>query len=205
MNLNLNESERELVRLANYFSKNAQLQNLEENFGEEHAKLVDSCHQIVSALNKHAEYRATVLAQRDALAKAIKDNADCPQCNQNTQLKLVGVDNSMDMSCNRYKCRRCNISFTWNRPNNPWDFVKFIDGLQVQIVEQLQEDSLPEEEVQLYQQTIQDLGFQRNKLQESIAQVDENYSVMQQKEAEMSALVQSFSKYLKITKIQMEV
>lgn len=203
MNPNLNENERELIKLANYFSKNAERLLIEEKIGEEHKNLVESCKQIVAALNNHADYRATILEQREAMNHVIKDNAHCPKCNQVDQLKKTGVDSSQDIKCNTYKCRKCNISFVWNRPNNPWDFLKFIDRLQIQVLEKMQVDNIQEQEIGMYQQMLTDLAAQRAKLQESVTQVDENYSVMQQKEAEMAGLVNSFSKYLKITKIQM--
>ncbi len=72
------------------------------------------------------------MQQHENLKKIVRDNAECPKCKRSDQLKPKGLDpNEKGWKMNRYRCRRCNIAFTWNRPNNPWDMLEFVEDMLV--------------------------------------------------------------------------
>src|SRR5687767_14079849 len=130
MNKNFKSNERELVKVATFFKRQSKKLIDEGKLGEEHRRVEDSVDRFVEQMEKHADARAFILDQRDQLAKLVKDNAECPTCHKKDMLKLVGTEkNEKGWKSNRYKCRRCNIEFTWNRPNNPWDMIAYIEEI----------------------------------------------------------------------------
>ena len=43
-------------------------------------------------------------------------------------LKVIGFDTTpQGWKSNKYKCRKCNIAFVWNMPNNPWDMIPYVE------------------------------------------------------------------------------
>jgi hypothetical protein len=127
MNRNYKANERELVKVATFFKKQSQRLIEEGKLGEEHRKVGETVDRFIDHLEQHANTRALVQEQRDYLTKLVKDNAKCPQCHSSDMLKSAGTEaNEKGWKSNRYKCRKCNIYFTWNMPNNPWDMIAYI-------------------------------------------------------------------------------
>ena len=128
MNKHFKANERELVKVVTFFKKQSKKLIEEGKLGEEHKTVQTAVDKFVEQMEKHADTRAFILEQRGHLQKLVKDNAQCPTCHKKDMLKLVGTEkNEKEWKSNRYKCRRCNIEFTWNLPNNPWDMLQYID------------------------------------------------------------------------------
>src|SRR4051812_41515724 len=122
MNPSLKKNERELVKLTRFFRKRAESFTETGKLTEEQKnKIIESCENLEKSLDIHAQYREAVILRRENLQKSVQDNAACPKCNGRVQLKLVGtVTHERGWKSNKYRCRKCNIEFVWNRPNNPW-------------------------------------------------------------------------------------
>src|SRR3954469_9985261 len=128
MDKHFRHNERELVKIANYFKRQSRKLIAEGKLGEEHIKVEEAVDRFVEHMNQHVANRVAILEQRAFLQKLVKDNPECPSCHTNDKLKLVGTEkNEKGWRSNRYKCRQCNIAFTWNRPNNPWDMILYIE------------------------------------------------------------------------------
>src|SRR4051812_39144774 len=128
MDKHFRNNERELVKIANYFKRQSRKLIAEGKLGEEHKKVEEAVDRFVEHMNQHVANRVAILEQRAFLQKLVKDNPECPSCHTNDKLKLVGTEkNEKGWRSNRYKCRKCNIAFTWNRPNNPWDMILYIE------------------------------------------------------------------------------
>src|ERR1051326_3792112 len=125
----LKKDERELLRLTRFFKKHAENFLSAGKIEEGQAKqLMESCEKLETSLRTHANYRQSVEAQRENLKTIIKDNAVCPECGSSQYLKFVGTaKHERGWESNKYRCRKDNIEFVWNRPNNPWDMLLFID------------------------------------------------------------------------------
>jgi hypothetical protein len=201
---NLKENERELVKLVNYFSRKSQKLINEGKLGAEHAEVSKACEHLITQVNAHAALREQVLLRRDELKSVVKDNAACPKCNSNSYLKLVDTElNEKGWKSNRYRCRRCNIEFTWNRPNNPWDMAFYMQ----EVINMMEGNLLtePDEEVrnsseQMLAQTKQSL----QNLQDIISTCDAEYAEMKERDAEMDKMIKEFKRYLLIEKAKME-
>ncbi len=202
MSKNLNDKERELVKLVNFFKKRADQLIKEKQLDEEHAQLIQACDKVVETLDAHAANRAEILSQRESLASIVKDNATCPKCHKNTHIKFLGIDkHEKGWKSNKYKCRRCNIEFVWNAPNNPWDMVPFIETVIADMTLKIQNEP---EEVKV--QSIQAIALmQQNieKLKPVIEASDKDYEELQMKEVELEKMILEFTKHLMIEKIKM--
>src|SRR3954471_16633300 len=128
MEPNLKPEERELIKLVNYFKKRGEVLIIENKLGEEYAQMLETCDKLVEQLNVHAKNREIILNERKQLESMVKDNAKCPSCHSNEMLKNIGTEkNEQGWTSNKYKCRRCNITFVWNAPNNPWDMIPYVE------------------------------------------------------------------------------
>ena len=204
MNQNLNQEEREVVKLALFFQKNAKRIIEEKALDENHLELSDSCEKIITALNTHADFRASVLQQQQELQSAIQDNAVCPKCEGVEYLKHIGVDSTEEWKCNKYKCRRCNITFVWNRPNNPWDLLKFVDKLKEQLQVQMGVAQMGGLSSAEFAPMMENLDSQMANLKATIDHVDKIHAEMIEKDQTMTSLVKEFKKFLMIEKIKLE-
>jgi hypothetical protein len=119
-------------------------------------------------------------------------------------LKYIGEDNSEEWKCNKYKCRRCNITFVWNRPNNPWDLLKFVQKLKEQVQLQLGIAEAGGYPVSTMQPMLDNLNAQMNSLSVAIDHIDGLYRDMTEKDHAMGKLVKEFKKFLMIEKIKLE-
>src|SRR3989337_2472768 len=114
MNKHFNQKERDLVKLASFFKKQSKKLIEEGKLGDEHKKVEEAVDRFMEFINNHANTRSFVMEQRAYLNKLVKDNAECPKCHSSEKLKVVGIErNEKGWKSNRYKCRKCNIEFTW--------------------------------------------------------------------------------------------
>jgi hypothetical protein len=147
MNKNFKPNERELIKIASFFKKQSKKLIAEGKLGEENKAVAEAVDRFIEHMNKHADTRAFILEQRDYLKKLVKDNAQCPQCRSSSMLKVAGTEkDEKGWKSNRYKCRKCNIYFTWNMPNNPWDMIQYIQEVLQTLRTKKESDSIPEEE-----------------------------------------------------------
>lgn len=202
---NLKENEREVIKLINFFRKRAERLIEEGALSEEEQQVTSSCQKLEESLYLHAANREAVLEKRDQLGTIVKDNAACPKCESNSHLKFVTVEkNEQGWKSNRYKCRRCNIAFTWNRPNNPWDLVPFLKAVVADMDSAAQDENETERARQV-------AAYNRDLMLENLAKLepvmqssDEELAEMEAREREMSKLIHQFKNYLLIEKIKLD-
>ena len=205
MNKNFKANERELVKVATFFKKQSKKLIEEGKLGEEHKKVEEAVDKFVDHMNRHADTRAFVLEQRESLQKLVKDEASCPSCNKKDMLKFVGIDqNEKAWKSNRYKCRRCNIEFTWNRPNNPWDMIKYIEEVLTMLKEKLEAPATSQDEKAQIAVAIGSMETNLGKLKPVIDAHNAEYEAMQKREEEMDRLIHEFKNSLLIEKIKMD-
>lgn len=201
MDQELKPEERELVKLVHYFKKRAEILIIENKLDDDYRQMLDTCDKLTEQLHAHAKNRQTVLAEREQLQSLVKDNAKCPSCSSNEMLKVIGVDtNEKGWKSNKYKCRRCNITFVWNTPNNPWDMIPYVEdflaNLQAKMTENNSEDQvLP---------ALEGMRANLSKLKPVVEASDLDFAELQARETQMAELVHKFKKHLMIEKIRME-
>jgi hypothetical protein len=202
MNKHFKSNERELVKVATFFKKQSRRLIEEGKLGEEHKKVEESVDRFIDHLEQHANTRAFILEQRETLNKLVKDEAECPSCHKKDMLKFVGTDkNEKGWKSNRYKCRRCNIEFTWNRPNNPWDMIQYIEEVIATLQAKSNEDAV--EKLQL-EAGIQSMQANLDKLKPVIDAHNLEYEALQKREEEMEKLIHEFKNSLLIERIKMD-
>lgn len=205
MNKHFKPNERELVKVATFFKKQSRKLIEEGKLGEEHKKVEEAVDKFVQQMELHADTRAFILDQREQLKKLVKDNAECPQCHSRDMLKFTGVEkNEKDWKSNRYKCRRCNIEFTWTRPNNPWDMVAYINEVLTMLRAKLEDQSLDTAEKEQIAATVTSMEANLEKLNPVIDAHNKEYSELQTRENEMERLIHEFKNSLLIEKIKMD-
>ncbi|TXK26411.1 hypothetical protein FVR03_21865 [Pontibacter qinzhouensis] len=200
----LKATERELIKLIQFFKKRAtQLMDSGE-ISTEHTQLTTACENLETQLYNHAQNRSAILDKRERLNQLIEDNAQCPTCQKVDMLKRTGsTTTERGWKCNTYKCRRCNITFTWNRPNNPWDMVKFLEAY----IAELEQGILVEENEELKAHTenaIVQLNDSLSRLRPVLDTSDEEMEALAVKEKEMDRLIHQFKNYLLIEKIKLD-
>jgi hypothetical protein len=205
MNKNYKANERELVKVATFFKKESKKLIAEGKIGEENKQVQEAVDRFIEHLDNHANTRAIVTEQRDYLKKLIKDNAKCPQCHSSDMLKPAGTEkNEKGWKSNRYKCRKCNIYFTWNAPNNPWDMIKYLEEvLQTLRVKYAMENTSEEEKAEA-QSNIDSLQSNLDRLKPVIDAHDAEFNQLQAREEEMDKLIHEFKNSLLIEKIKMD-
>ena len=204
MNKHFKANERELIKVATFFKKQSKKLISEGKIGEEHKMVEEAVDRFIEHMNTHANTRAFVLEQRDYLNKLVKDNAQCPQCHTNNMLKFAGTEkNEKGWKSNRYKCRKCNIIFTWNMPNNPWDMIQYIEEVLLSLRLKYQNN---ENEIEQNENTtaIQNMQANLEKLKPAIDAHDQEFHALQTREAEMEKLIHEFKNSLLIEKIKMD-
>jgi hypothetical protein len=202
MNKHFKSNERELVKVATFFKKQSRRLIEEGKLGEEHKKVEESVDRFIDHLEQHANARAFILEQRETLNKLVKDEAECPSCHKKDMLKFVGTEkNEKGWKSNRYKCRRFNIEFTWNRPNNPWDMIQYIEEVIATLQAKSNEDAV--EKLQL-EAGIQSMQANLDKLKPVIDAHNLEYEALQKREEEMEKLIHEFKNSLLIERIKMD-
>ncbi len=205
MTLDRTAEERELIRLVNFFKKKVKSLVEENKTQEDYTELIETCDKLVDQLTIHAKLRDTVLQEREQLKKLIKENALCPKCHKNANLKLVGTDKSpQGWKSNKYRCKRCNIEFVWNAPNNPWDMIPYAEYVLADLENKMQQEASDEEEKQLVQNSIEQLKGNLERLKPVVEASDLDLAELETRDKEMSLIVNKFKKHLMIEKIKME-
>jgi hypothetical protein len=204
MNKHFKPNERELVKIATFFKKQSKKLIAGGKLGEEHKKVEEAVDRFIEHMETHANTRAFILEQREYLKKLVKDNPQCPTCHSNDMLKLVGSEkNEKGWKSNRYKCRKCNITFTWNMPNNPWDMIQYIEEVLVTL--QLKfKDGTADQDPSESSAMIGNMQANLERLKPVIAAHDRDYSDLQTRETEMEKLIHEFKNSLLIEKIKMD-
>lgn len=204
MNKNFKSNERELVKVATFFKKQSKKLIGEGKLGEEHKKVEEAVDKFVEQMNHHADSRAFILDQREQLKKLVKDNAECPSCHSGSMLKLVGVEkNEKGWKSNRYKCRKCNIEFTWNRPNNPWDMIKYIEEVIQTLRDKESQEQNPAERAAI-NTAVGNMEANLEKLKPVIDAHEAEFAALEQRDLEMEKLIHEFKNSLLIEKIKMD-
>ncbi|EJF09400.1 MULTISPECIES: hypothetical protein [Pontibacter] len=199
----LKPNERELIKLIRFFSKRAARLMEEGELSAEHTQMTAACENLETQLITHAANRTAIMDKRERLLNIIEDNAQCPKCNKADMLKRTGsTTNEHGWKCNTYKCRRCNTAFTWNRPNNPWDMVEFLEmyigQLQLAMAAEQNQDVINHTE-----DAVAQMKDSLSRLRPVLQTSDEEVDALQQKEKEMDKLIHQFKTYLQIEKIKL--
>lgn len=205
MNKHFKANERELVKVATFFKKQSRKLITEGKLSEEHKKVEEAVDRFIAHMEQHANTRAFILDQREQLKKLVKDDAECPQCHSRDKLKLVGAEkNEKGWKSNRYKCRKCNIEFTWNRPNNPWDMIPYIEEVMHEMKVKFENPSTAEAEKDQIASVMQSMQANLDKLKPVIDAHAKEYDDLQQRETDMDKLVHEMKNSLLIEKIKMD-
>jgi hypothetical protein len=205
MNKNFKSNERELVKVASYFKRQSKKLVAEGRLGEEHLKVSDAVDRFVEQMESHANMRAEIMARRESLGKIVKDNAICPKCGTSDKLRFIGTErNEKGWKSNRYRCRKCNVDFTWNRPNNPWDMIKYIEEVIGLLTTKLNGPATAEEEKAQIASGIHNMNDNLEKLKPIIEAHDLEYNAIVARDAEMEQLIHEFRNSLLIERIKMD-
>ena len=205
MNKNFKANERELVKIAGFFKKESRRLISEGKLGEENRQVEEAVDKFIEHLNNHANSRAAISEQREFLRKLVKDNASCPQCHSSEMLKYAGTEaNDKGWKSNRYKCRKCNIYFTWNAPNNPWDMIQYLQQVLETLRMKFALENISGEEKSQAQENIDSLQANLDRLKPVIDAHDREYNELQERELEMDKLIHEFKNSLLIEKIKMD-
>jgi len=205
MNKNFKPNERELVKVATFFKKQSKKLIGEGKLGEENKKVEEAVDRFIEHMNNHANTRAFILEQREYLKKLVKDDAQCPQCHSRNMLKVTGSEtNEKGWKSNRYKCRKCNINFTWNMPNNPWDMIAYIEEVLRSLRSKKETDAIPDDEKRGALATLAQMQANLDKLKPVIDAHDQEFNELQTRETDMEKLIHEFKNSLLIEKIKMD-
>jgi hypothetical protein len=205
MQQNLKPEERELVKLVQYFKKRAQILITENKLDEDYRQMLEACDKLTEQLYLHAKNREVVLAEREMLEGMIKDNAKCPKCSSNEMLKTIGFDTSpQGWKSNKYKCRRCNIAFVWNTPNNPWDMIPYVEKFIKDTEEKISTLDASDPNLEASLQGLEAMKTNLAKLKPVAEASNLDLKDLQERELQMADMVRKFKKHLMIEKIKME-
>jgi hypothetical protein len=205
MNRHFKNNERDLVKVATFFKRQSKKLIAEGKLGEEHLKVSEAVDRFVEQMDLHANTRAQILEQRESLKKIVKDNPVCPRCNTGDKLRLVGTEkNEKGWKSNRYRCRKCNVQFTWNRPNNPWDMISYIEEVIIMLTAKLNDPAVSELEKEQIAAGLDNMKSNLDKLKPVIEAHDSEYNAIQARDTEMEQLIHEFKNSLLIERIKMD-
>ena len=205
MEQNLKTEERELVKLVQYFKKRAQILISEDKLDDAYSQMLDTCDKLSEQLFLHAKNRDTILGEREQLEGMIKDNAKCPKCNSNEMLKIIGFETSPEgWKSNKYKCRRCNIAFVWNAPNNPWDMIPYVEKFIKNTEEKIKDLDPTDETIEAILAGLDAMKANLAKLKPVAEASDLDMKDLEERELQMADMVHKFKKHLMIEKIKIE-
>lgn len=203
--LNLKAEERELIRLVNFFKRKVKTMVEEKKTTQDYTEILETCDKLVEQISIHAKSREIVLEEREKLKSLIKEQALCPKCQKNTNLKHIGVDKSPEgWKSNKYRCKKCNIEFVWDAPNNPWDMIPYVEKYIGQLENKLQQEEVDEQTREEGRQAIEQLKGNLAKLKPVVEASDQDLREMETRDKEMAEIVRNFTKHLQIEKIKME-
>jgi hypothetical protein len=202
---NLKDNERELIKLVNFFKKRAEKLMQENKLDSDYSQLIATCDKLVEQLHIHARNREIILGEREQLSNLVKDNASCPKCGKNTQLKLSGTDKSPEgWKSNKYRCRKCNIEFVWSRPNNPWDMIPYVENFVAGLEQKVTDENVDVDSKLLAMETVVQMKANLAKLKPVVEASDLDMADLEAREKEMAKMVHEFKNHLMIEKIRMD-
>lgn len=205
MDKNLKPEERELIKLVQYFKKRAEILIAENRLDEEYRQMLDTCDKLTEQLQVHAKFRDAVLTEHEQLQGMIKDNAKCPKCNSNEMLKVIGFDTTpQGWKSNKYKCRRCNIAFVWNTPNNPWDMIPYVEKFIQDTEEKTSGIDPTDPGFEATLLAIEGMKANLAKLKPVVEASDADMKELKIRETQMADIVHKVKKHLLIEKIRLE-
>jgi hypothetical protein len=203
MEKHFTQEERQLLKLIEFFKKRIEKLKSENQLPQEYEQLAETCDKMAGQLTIHAKNREIVETEREQLKKMIKDNARCPKCLKPDFLKLIGTDvNDKGWKSNKYKCRKCNIEFVWNAPNNPWDMIPYAEKVVEDMEKRLEQENPPEEVKQQTVATLEQMKANLARLKPVVEAADKDFSDLEFREKEMSEIVHKFKKHLMIERIR---
>lgn len=201
----LTADERELVKLVQYFKKRADVLLSDAEHADDYRQMLDTCDKLTEQLYLHAQNREDILQAREQLQGMIKDNAKCPKCNSNEMLKVIGFDtNSKGWKSNKYKCRRCNIAFVWNTPNNPWDMIPYVEQFIHDTEEKVNALDPSDPSIEATLAGLEGMKANLTKLKPVTESSDLDMKELKEREEQMADMVKKFKKHLLIEKIKLE-
>jgi hypothetical protein len=205
MENNLKPEERELVKLVQYFKKRAQVLATDNKLEDDYKQMLETCDKLTEQLMIHAQNRETILAEREQLESMIRDNAKCPKCNSADMLKVIGFETSVEgWKSNKYKCRKCNIAFVWNAPNNPWDMIPYVEKFIKETEEKMASLNGSGESIEATRLGLEAMKSNVAKLKPVTEASDLDLKDLQEREMQMADMVHKFKKHLQIEKIKLE-
>ena len=205
MEQNLKPEERELVKLVQYFKKRAQVLITENKLEDEYRQMLETCDKLTEQLYMHAKNRDIIHAEREQLQGMIKDNAKCPKCSSAEMLKVIGFDtNAQGWKSNKYKCRKCNIAFVWNTPNNPWDMIPYVEKFIKDTEEKLAGLDPSDPTIEGTSMGLEAMKANLAKLKPVTEASNLDMKDLEERETQMADIVHKFKKHLMIEKIKME-
>lgn len=205
MEQNLKPEERELVKLVQYFKKRAQVLATDNKLEDDYRLMLETCDKLTEQLFLHAKNRDAILDEREQLEAMIKDNAKCPKCNSNEMLKVIGFETSPEgWKSNKYKCRKCNIAFVWNAPNNPWDMIPYVEKFIRDTEEKMASLDVSDESIEATRLGLEAMKANVAKLKPVTEASDLDMKDLHEREVQMADMVHKFKKHLMIEKIKME-
>jgi hypothetical protein len=201
---NLKSEERELIRLVNFFKRKVKSMVEEKKTTEDYTEIIATCDKLVEQISIHANSRDIILEEREKLKGLIKEQVLCPKCEKNTNLKHIGVDKSPEgWKSNKYRCKKCNIEFVWNAPNNPWDMVPYVERYIAELEIKLQQEETDEQTREENRLAVEQLKGNLGKLKPVVEASDLDLQEMEARDKEMAEIVRNFTKHLQIEKIKM--
>lgn len=203
MTPNFNSEERELAKLVKFFKKKVSTLSEEKKAEQDYTPFIETCDKLMEQLNSHAEKRTIILNEREQLKGLVRDNAQCPKCAKADQLKVIGTDKSPHgWKSNKYKCRRCNISFVWNAPNNPWDMIPYAEYVMSDLEKKIEE--APEQAKEQMMAALTQMRGNIEKLKPIVEASDLDMGELDLREKEVAEVIRKFRKQLMIEKIRIE-
>lgn len=205
MNPNFKSNERELVKIATFFKRQSRKLIDAGKLDREHAQVGEAVDKFIASMEEHANARASILSDRQTLRKIVKDNAVCPRCHTSDKLKIAGTEkDEKGRASNRYKCRKCNIQFTWNRPNNPWDMISYIQEVMDILKSQRESGTMSEAEAEQVAKALESMQSNLDTFKPVIDAHNEEYKRIIERDREMEKIIHEFKNSLLIEKIKLD-
>lgn len=120
-------------------------------------------------------------------------------------LKVIGFDTTpQGWKSNKYKCRRCNIAFVWNMPNNPWDMIPYVEKFIGDTESNMSPLDPSDPAREATAAGLEAMKANLVKLKPVVEASDLDLKDLEEREKQMSDMVHKFKKHLQIEKIRLE-
>lgn len=206
MNHHLNEKERALIRLINFFIKRTENTLNQGKLDVNQGQLTMACEDLLEKIHLHAEARALILKQRELLKNMIDNHSECPNCLDTLHLKQIGVSmHEKGWQCNVYKCLMCDFQFESRHPNNLWDMILFMENVEHDLDKALEDKKVLPKDRRESKKMIQKIRDNLVKLKPLIEASDQEYSKLAAREPEMEKMIEDFKNYLVLEKVKISL